>query len=87
MFWAPSPDYILTWAANCTLIVGQLLIGRKWRHAPGVIALGEVVWFGVGVYRAQWDIAFICAVFGLLAAVNWFQWACLGDKGEGGGRG
>lgn len=65
----------LGWVANFILVAGALLVGERNPIAFVLIAAGEALW-GVKAYRMrQWDMFFICVVFGLLAVRNLILWS------------
>lgn len=62
------------WAGNVLIVTGLWLVGRRRWEAFAFTAVGEVIWVGVAVARHQWDLAFICLVFAILAVRNLFLW-------------
>lgn len=64
------------WVANTLLITGTLGVGLKNKLGFLVIATGEAFWLGTVLHRSpvQWDMVFICCVFGSLALFNFACW-------------
>lgn len=65
---------VVGWLANAVLVAGLWQVGRRRWQAFVLTALGEAVWVAVAVRRREWDLAAICAVFGLLAVRNLILW-------------
>ena len=63
------------WVGNVLIVVGLWLVGDKKRSAFVFTTFGESVWGVYALYKHMYDLAFICAVFALLALRNWFKWA------------
>lgn len=74
----------MTWVGNAFLIIGLLLIGSKKRAAFVWTFIGEAIWLVCSLAERRADMAFICFVFGVLAAINWVRWgrAVNGQCGE-----
>ncbi len=64
----------MTWVANVILIVGLFLVGERKRSAFVWTAAGEALWLGASLAEGRLDMAFICAVFLVMAVVNYFKW-------------
>lgn len=64
----------MTWFANVLIIIGLWLAGSKNKAAFGFTIVGEIIWSAVAFENEQWDLAFICVIFTLLAAVNLWKW-------------
>lgn len=64
----------LGWLANLLILVGLYRVGYKTRDAFAWTVAGESLWFASAVQRGLYDIAAICAVFGLMAIRNWWLW-------------
>ncbi len=62
------------WVANAILIVGTILVGRKWRHAFLLTALGNAIWFIIGWQTHAWALVFLCLAFVSLSLYNWLLW-------------
>ena len=62
------------WFANVFLVVGLWMVGNKARWAFILTAVGEAIWTVTSILRGQFDLAFICVVFTILAIRNWFKW-------------
>lgn len=64
----------MTWVGNAFLILGLVMTGGKRRFGWLFTVVGEVIWLVCSLAEARADMAFICLVFGVLAAVNWWRW-------------
>jgi hypothetical protein len=64
----------VTWFANLLVLIGLVLAGSKNRFAFVFTAVGEVIWCGCGLWKGMYDLATICAVFAVIAVVNFFRW-------------
>jgi hypothetical protein len=64
----------MSWAANVLLIVGLYLAGNKHWAAYAFTCVGEVIWTVISIRRGYWDMAFICIMFSIMAAVNVIKW-------------
>lgn len=64
------------WIANALMLAGSFMVGGRRKTGFALIFAGEVCWFATVVSRwpIQWDMVFICSVFGLMAGVNWLRW-------------
>ena len=71
---------IVGWIANVFLIVGLVLIGRKWKHAFVLTVVGEVLWTIESIRIGRPDMIFLCVVFAGLAGLNWWKWNREEDK-------
>lgn len=68
---------LLGWLGNIFLIWGIWEIGNKRRFAHLLTMIGEAAWIGKCLLLTPqvWDLAFICAIFFVLAARCWVLWA------------
>jgi hypothetical protein len=64
----------VTWVANALVLVGLYLAGNKARSAFAFTAVGETIWAASAAAERRWDLASICAVFAVLAVVNYRKW-------------
>jgi nicotinamide riboside transporter PnuC len=64
----------LGWIGNVFLISAMLLLGRKWRHAFLLTAVGEVIWCASSALIGRWDMISLCVLFAILAVRNWWVW-------------
>lgn len=64
----------MTWIANILIIIGLFLVGEKSKYAFLFTIIGESIWTIVAFTLEQYDLAFICVVFTLLAIRNWWKW-------------
>ena len=62
----------LGWIGNILIVIGLWRIGSKKRDAFLWQAVGEVSWVVKSTYYEQWDLAFMCSVFTVLAVRCWF---------------
>ena len=71
-----SADFLawLGWPANALLIAGSILTGFKWWHAFLLGLAGNCRWLASALHAGRLDMAFLCVVFGLLGAWNWWLW-------------
>ncbi len=67
-------DLWLGWLAALILIVSSWLMGRKWRHAFLLGVLGNVLYTWESWKIGRPDMVFVCVVFALIAARNWWKW-------------
>jgi hypothetical protein len=65
---------MLGWFGNIFLVLGLYLIGFKWRPAFLFSVVGEAVWITLAIQRHQYDLAFMCVVFGVMAIRNFIKW-------------
>jgi hypothetical protein len=65
---------ILGWAGNAFLLAGAFLVGEKSPTAFLLVFAGEAIWTIKVARMKQWDMLFICVVFGLLALRNYWLW-------------
>jgi len=49
-------------------------MGNKKRSAFVASLVGESLWIVYAAHAHLWSLAFICSVFALIAARNWFKW-------------
>ncbi len=64
----------LGWLGNAFLLAGALLLGEKSPAAFLMVAIGESLWTVKVIRLRQWDMAFICVMFGGLALRNFYLW-------------
>lgn len=64
----------MTWLANALIVIGLWQIGEKRRIAFLFTLTGEAVWTVASLMQGMYDLASICALFAVLAAVNWWKW-------------
>ena len=64
----------LDWVGNIFLILGMWLVGDKAREAFIFAFIGEFLWVYYAWKKKEWALVFICVIFALLAARNWFIW-------------
>jgi len=64
----------MTWIANIFLIIGLFLIGNKNKYSFIFTIIGESIWTIVALCTHQYDLAFICAIFTILAIRNFRRW-------------
>lgn len=64
----------LGWVANVFVLIGMWRLGTKARGAFLWTVAGEALWVIYGFYLGMLDIALICILFGLMAAINWWRW-------------
>lgn len=64
----------MTWIANLLIVIGLWQAGNKKTSAFGFTIVGELIWTAVAFGNEQWDLASICAIFTILAAVNLWKW-------------
>lgn len=71
------------WIANALLLSGSFWVGGKRRTGFALIALGEITWLLTVLSRTpiQWDMVFICVVFGTMAGINWYRWGMIEQQG------
>lgn len=69
--------FLLGWVGNFFLCWGIWEIGNKRRRAHLITVVGEACWIVKSLMPGTWlpDLAFICAIFLLLALRCWFKWA------------
>lgn len=65
----------MTWIANGLFLVGILLVGRKIRWGWLAEAIGEALWVYRSVSTKQWDLLFVCIMFGCLQLYNFWLWS------------
>ncbi len=63
-----------SWGANLLIVVGLWFSGSKRWWAFLFTAVGEIVWASVAVYLGMYDLAFVCAIFTVLAIRNLLLW-------------
>ncbi len=64
----------LGWIGNVFLVWGIWEIGNKRRFAHLLTVVGESAWIVKSLIVGQYDLAFICAIFLVLAARCWVKW-------------
>ena len=65
---------MMLWFANLLIVIGIWTLGYRWRHAFLFSIAGESVYTLVAWRTGQFELAFICGVFCILAARNWWLW-------------
>jgi len=65
----------LGWVGNAVILAGMWGIGGKHRWAFLVTALGEAIWTVQGLALDLPDLSIICALFTIMALVNWRRWS------------
>ena len=65
---------LLGWIGNIFLVWGIREIGNKRRFAHLLTMIGEAAWIGKSLMTGMYDLAFICAIFFLLAWRCWVKW-------------
>lgn len=68
------PPEVIGWCGNGLLLTSAYLIGNKNRSAFLWTVAGELVWVGYSAYLGFPSMVFICAVFAVMAARNWWKW-------------
>lgn len=63
------------WIGNAFILVGLWGVGNKIRRAFLSSVVGELCWIVTAVDRADWALASICVVFGLMAVRGYVKWA------------
>jgi len=64
----------LSWVGNALICWGLWNMGNKKRSAFVASLVGESLWIVYAAHAHLWSLAFICSVFALIAARNWFKW-------------
>jgi hypothetical protein len=64
----------LGWAGNVLLCLGIWEIGNRRRRAHLITVVGEAAWIIKSFSVGQYDLAFICCVFAVLAFRCWVKW-------------
>ena len=65
---------MVSWIANVLICLGLWHIGNKKRSAFLFSIAGEGLWVASAIHRSLWDLAFICAVFFVLAIRSYVKW-------------
>lgn len=65
---------LLGWVGNVFLVWGIWEIGNRRRFAHLLTVIGETAWIAKSLIVGQYDLAFICVVFLVLAARCWVKW-------------
>jgi hypothetical protein len=65
---------MIGWIGNVFLLLGLYLIGFKFRPAFLLSAVGEVIWTVLALQRHQYDLAFMCVFFCVMALRNFVKW-------------
>ena len=65
---------MIGWIGNVFIVGGLWGIGNKWRPAFLLSVVGESCWMSASYQRSQWDLFFICGVFGALAIRSFVKW-------------
>jgi hypothetical protein len=64
----------VTWVANALILWGMYLVGRKRKACFLFSATGELIWTVCACRSGQYDLAFICGVFVVVALLNYRKW-------------
>jgi len=64
----------MDWAGNIFICLGIWYIGEKRRFAFLFSIVGEAFWLVYSLQHQLYSLAFIVAVFGVLAFRNWILW-------------
>lgn len=64
----------LDWVGNIFLILGMWLVGDKIREAFIFAFIGELLWTYYAWKKKEYGLVFICIIFAILAARNWYRW-------------
>jgi len=62
------------WIGNVVLLYSWWGIGKKWRHAIWVGALGSGIWAIKGITCQMWDLVFIEVVLASFQMLAWWRW-------------
>jgi hypothetical protein len=62
------------WIGNIFLVVGIWLIGCKRRTGFLCALVGELLWTLYARQTGQWSLIFICIVFDVIYAINYWKW-------------
>ncbi len=62
------------WVANIFICIGLWKQGSKIATAYVFTIIGEAIWCIYSLYSKQYDLAFICVIFCVLAARNLWKW-------------
>jgi hypothetical protein len=62
------------WIANIFICIGLWKQGGKVWYAYLFTIVGEAIWAVISILKGQYDLAFICAVFAVLAIRNCYKW-------------
>jgi hypothetical protein len=62
------------WLGNIFIIIGLWLAGDKNKSAFIFSIIGESVWVVYSLLNKMYDLAFVCAVFAIVAVRNWYKW-------------
>ena len=65
---------LIGWLANILIVIGLWQIGNRKRTAFLFTITGELIWTIKAFVFEQYDLAFICAIFCILAVRNWIKW-------------
>lgn len=64
----------LSWIGNVFIVLGLWHIGKKQWWAFLFSIIGECAWIAYSLYTHLWSLAFMCAIFAVLAARNMMLW-------------
>ncbi len=64
----------MDWIGNILIIIGLWSAGNKWKYAFVFSLIGELIWVFYAVQIKLWSLAFVCAVFALIAGRNIIKW-------------
>lgn len=64
----------LSWIGNVLIVIGLWKVGDKTRKAFLFSIAGETLWTFAGLLTQNYALSFICAVFCVMAARNFFKW-------------
>ncbi len=62
------------WIGNILLLYSWYGIGRKWRHAIMVGAIGSGFWAVKAFDASMWDLLFIEVTLGSFQVLAWWRW-------------
>lgn len=62
------------WIASLLTLTGWWLLGRQWRGAPVLHALGGLLWAWVGYCSGLWSLLAVELIGALLALRAWRKW-------------
>lgn len=65
---------MLGWFANILIVVGLWKLGNKVRSGFVWNGVGELFWIWHALNQQLYDLAAICVVFCVIAALNWVKW-------------
>jgi len=65
---------LLGYLGDVFLVWGVWEMGNRKRYAHLVTVVGETCWIACSLARHEYELTFICVLFGLLAARAWWLW-------------